>query len=153
VSNSKHLDIQAVLSMILSIISGEPVPFNRKYKRMLDALLRTHVWHFSNEVPLFSDYSLAMVWRLLVIVMKNWLKEKDAPEININLLAELEAETAGILNWSVVGLKRLIERGHFIQPNSGLVLLKEIRYKSCPDLEFIETHMSLRKRPLRSFRC
>jgi P4 family phage/plasmid primase-like protien len=141
ISSGKIIDIQSVISMLLSIVSHEPVPLNRKHKKIIEALFDTHVWYFSNEVPFFADYHLAMARRYLIIVMRNWLKDGNAPALDLDLLPKLLKELPGILNWALVGLKRLRERGNFIQPESGIKVLNEIRYKSCPEQEFIDYYI------------
>jgi putative DNA primase/helicase len=38
---------------------------------------------------------------------------------DLALIGKLLTELPGILNWAIVGWRRLIERGHFVQPTSA----------------------------------
>jgi putative DNA primase/helicase len=66
----------------------------------------------SNELPNLGDASGAVASRFLVLTLtRSWLGEED-PALTEALLEELP----GILLWSLKGLDRLQELGHFTEP-------------------------------------
>jgi putative DNA primase/helicase len=69
----------------------------------------------SNELPPFGDASGAIATRFVTLVgTRSFLNHED-----IALTDKLRTELTAILNWSLVGLDRLHERGHFTEPKSS----------------------------------
>ena len=61
---------------------------------------------------------------------------------NLNLTEELSEEVPGILNWALIGLQRLYERGfRFIEPQVCIDLKEEHRQDSNPVREFLADHV------------
>ena len=56
---------------------------------------------------------------------------------DIKLTDRLSAELPGILNWSIAGWLRLRERGHFVQPKSGVEAIEQLEDLGSPISAFI----------------
>lgn len=92
-------------------ISGDPLLVDRKYQSAL-TIRPTAKWIvLTNEIPSLSDQSDGL-WRRFHIVPFS----VQIPEEEVNpLLARqvIEDELAGVLNWAIEGLARLLSRGQF----------------------------------------
>jgi putative DNA primase/helicase len=66
----------------------------------------------SNELPRLGDVSATIANRLVALLLReSWLGREDH-----SLETELHRELPGILNWSLDGLDRLVERDRFTRP-------------------------------------
>lgn len=90
--------------------SGEPMPSKVLYKQPTMTTDYPKTILALNNLPTTSDYSLGYFRRLLIIPFVNRIPQE---QININLKNELKEERQGILNWILIGLKRLKEQGCF----------------------------------------
>lgn len=106
----------AALSENLLRISGEDeVSVDRKYKDAWEGRLSARFLLLSNEVPQFRDTSGAIVSRMILMRSDASFYEREDP----GLIDKLKPELPGILNWALAGLRRLRERGHFVQPEAS----------------------------------
>jgi len=119
---------------ILGITGEDTQSIPRKYMGDWVGKLKTRFLMMSNELTRFADSSGAMVSRFIVLAQKNTFYGKE----NLNLLPGILEELPGILNLSIDGYNRLIDRGHFLQPNSGMEILEEFRSLSSPILQFVD---------------
>jgi len=78
--------------------------------------LPTRLMLLANELPAFQDSSGAFERRLIVLRTARSFYGKE----DIHLTRKFLAELLGILNWSIVGLKRLWRRGHFPETTSAV---------------------------------
>jgi putative DNA primase/helicase len=69
---------------------------------------------------------------LILRLTRSWLGHEDT-QLTERLLGELP----GILDWSIQGLRRLRQRGHFVQPESAASLLAEMERLSSPIAAFL----------------
>jgi putative DNA primase/helicase len=87
----------------------------------------------TNELPRLNDPSGALVGRLIVLRQtESWYGRED-----IELTERLLVETSAILRWAIEGWRRLQERGHFVQPDSGRMLINDLEDLSSPIGAFI----------------
>lgn len=100
------------------------------YKQKLYARFTVAV----NTMPKMPDASAAMRSRLLVFRFRNSFVGKEDP----GLEARLKTELSGITNWALDGLRRLRERGRFVQPAAGQQLLDQFARTSSPVKAFLE---------------
>lgn len=92
-------------SKLKAITSGDKVSVNRKNLKEITVRLDSKLVFVMNDAPIFKDSSYGLVRRLLVLPMtRRFSKEEQDP----NLETKLEEELSGILNWSLLGLRRLI---------------------------------------------
>lgn len=125
---------------LLRITGGDALTVNIKYREPWVGRLGTRLMFMSNEPPGLPDSSRAIVGRMLVLAMsKSWLGKEDH-----GLSNALSAELAGILNWSLGGLARLNERGHFVQPASGKQVIELVDESASPVTQFVEERCTLR---------
>jgi putative DNA primase/helicase len=124
----------AVVSQLLRIVGGDTVTVNRKNKEAWNGYLPTRIVIYSNEVLQLTENSNALTGRMVVLKMTNSFYGKEDTELGTKLMKEL----SGIFNWSMVGLRRRIERGgYFLQPKTGLELLEVMEELSNPIGSFV----------------
>ena len=104
-----------------TLISGGAIEIDRKYRDPI-TIRPTAKWIVSgNALPALSDHSMGF-WRRWVIFPFTVKPASIRP-----LLAEsiIEEELAGVLNWALTGLVRLLKRGCFPALSSLMVAAKE----------------------------
>ncbi len=131
-SGREELDRDAIEKM-LKITGGDPVGINRKGKPFVSAVLRTRFVCVSNELPRLYDNSGAMVGRMILLHFARTFRGRE----DTGLLPRLLGELPGILLWAIDGLKRLRQRGRFVQPHSGEEQLAVLRDASAPVASFV----------------
>ena len=101
------------LEELLKCISGEDaIDINRKsLPPIIGVSLPTRFVILANEMPAFRDTTGALASRLLRLKTRTSFTGKE----DRNLSKRLEIELPGILNWSIVGLRRLRRKGQFTQ--------------------------------------
>jgi putative DNA primase/helicase len=130
---SGRTDATVVTERLLSI-SGEDVQtVDRKYLTPVTTKLLTRFVILSNELPKFNEPSGALAGRMdLLRLTQSWYGKEDP-----QLTGKLSKERPGILCWSIEGWRRLRERGHFVQPDSGRELLEELEALASPVQAFV----------------
>jgi putative DNA primase/helicase len=126
-------DDQAIAERILTITGEDSVTIDRKHKTAWTGRLETRFLIMSNELPRLSDSSGALASRFVVLTMTRSFYGNEDMDLGDRLLAELP----GILNWALVGLKRLHDRGHFLQPISSSEVQQELADLGSPVGTFI----------------
>lgn len=119
---------------LLSVSGEDAITVNRKQKEMVTARLQTRIIVVSNELPDLRDMSGALASRFLLLrTPQSWLDREDT-----QLTGALIGELPGILNWAIAGLRRLRQRGRFVQPDAARELLEQMRRFSSPVRAFVE---------------
>lgn len=122
-----------IVERLLGISGEDTQTVDRKFKEPWTGRLPTRIVIMTNELPRLSDASGALAQRFLVLrLTKSWFGKEDP-----KLTDRLRAELPGILVWAVEGLKRLIDRGHFVQPPSGVDLGRDLLEYSSPVIAFV----------------
>jgi hypothetical protein len=117
----------------------EPVPFqpsntvDRKYRDPWTGRLPTRFVVLTNEIPRFSDASGALASRFVILTLTNSFYGRE----DITLTDQLLAEAPGIFNWCMEGLDRLVERGHFVQPQVAQNALQHLEDLASPVGAFV----------------
>jgi putative DNA primase/helicase len=125
---SGRTDAAVVVERLLSISGEDAQTIDRKYMTPVTKKLSTRFMVLTNELPKLNDPSGALVGRMLVLRQtQNWYGREDT-----TLTARLLVELPGILLWAMEGWKRLHNRGHFAQPDSGRKLVNELNDLSSP---------------------
>jgi putative DNA primase/helicase len=126
---------QAVVVERLLSLSGEDLlTIDRKNREHLTVKLPTRFTILTNELPRLTDASAALPSRLLVLQLtRSWYGAEDT-----GLAQRLLKERGGILLWAVEGLKRLRERGRFLQPASGVEVSRRLVELSSPVTAFVQ---------------
>jgi putative DNA primase/helicase len=126
-------DTAAIVETLLSISGEDSITINRKNRSMITTKLPTRFVIVTNELPGFRDASRALTGRLLTLQLnQSWYGHEDQ-----TLTDRLLTELPGILNWAVTGLRRLRDRGHFVQPESGREIINQMEEHASPIHAFI----------------
>ncbi len=126
-------DLGAVVENLLRISGEDTISVPRKHRSDWTAKLRLLFLIISNELPNFLDQSGALASRFIVLRLTRSFFGNEDRGLTQRLLQELP----GILLWSLQGLDRLRERGHFRQPVSALEMVKQLETLASPIKAFI----------------
>lgn len=96
--------------LLKSLIAGERVSVDRKYKDAISICVRGKWLLLGNHLPTVTDHSTGFWrrWDLVPFGATVPVRERDP-----RLLEKLRMELAGVLNWALAGLQRLLARGGF----------------------------------------
>src|SRR5690606_6286310 len=112
---SGRTDQAIVTERLLSITGEDAITVDRKHLAPVTAKLSVRFLILTNELPRLNDSSGALANRFLILPLRNSFLGREDTGLTSRLLEELP----GILLWAIEGLRRLYERGHFLQPASG----------------------------------
>lgn len=128
-----------LIERLLTISGQDSMDVARKFREDWQGKLNTRFLFLTNELPRFWDASGALSSRFLVLETRvSFLGREDH-----ELLAKLRQELPGILNWAIVGWRRLVERGYFVQPKSVNLTIEQLASLTSPIKEFIDDHYKL----------
>jgi putative DNA primase/helicase len=119
---------------LLSITGEDVQTIDRKYRESWTGRLQVRFIILSNEIPQFDERSGALSSRSIVLALTQSFLGRE----NLRLTDKLFSELSGILNWGIVGFRRLHSRGYFIQPISGEMLASELEDLSSPIKAFVK---------------
>jgi putative DNA primase/helicase len=120
--------------LLLNLTGGDPVSVGRKWKEDWEGKSPIKIILISNEVPNLQDEAGVLPTRFIVIEFKvSFLGRED-----VELKRKLEGELPGIANRCLVAYRRLLARGRFVQPASGLELERKIKQKVNVYAKFLE---------------
>jgi len=120
----------------------------KNHKKGINFVNYAKPWYACNELPETNDYTDAFFSRQIQITLLNKYLPKGDPKINgvnifernVNLsneLTELE-QLSGILNYALIGLKRLQENKNFTDPTSTEEKRNTWLRKTNPIVAFLE---------------
>ncbi len=127
-------DSQVVLERFLTIVGRGRATIDRKNRDHSEEPLPTRFVVASNNLPRLRDPSAALLRRLLILRTAG----DFAGQENNNLREELADELPGVLLWALEGLRRLTERGRFVQPPSGQEDMEIVRSLSSNVMAFVD---------------
>lgn len=130
---SGRADQAVVVERLLSISGEDAQTVDRKYAEPVTCKLPCRLMIFSNELPRLVDASGALAGRMILLRLVKSFYGSEDPGLTDRLLAE----RPGILLWAIEGWRRLRERGHFVQPESGRELLGELNALASPVGAFV----------------
>ena len=129
-----HRDQDVIVERLLSISGEDALTVDRKNMEPVTGKLACRFTILTNELPRLGDSSGALPSRFLMLhTPRSWYGQEDHG-LTDRLLGELPA----ILLWAIEGWRRLRERGHFVQPESGAELLEEMTDLSSPVGAFLK---------------
>ena len=125
---------KAAEELIKNLVSGEELLARPIYGRPFTLRPVLKLWWSMNDRPVITDTSDAIWRRMALIPFKRTFKpgERDT-----QLLSKLEAELSGILNWALVGLKRLRANGRLSRAAAVYEAVAEYRQASNPTAEWL----------------
>lgn len=102
------------MGIVKSIISGDPITFDRKFRSSSTVYPTVKLIVVWNQRPKLTDSSEGF-WRRLMLVpfSKDF---EHSPQKDPDLAPKIIRETPGIFNWAVRGLSRMLARGKFVPP-------------------------------------
>ena len=123
-----------VLERVLTITGEDMLTIDRKHKDAVSLHLQTKLMFISNEVPEIVDQSGAFASRFIFLKLSKSFYDNEDTELENKLSLELP----GILRLAIQHLQKLLERGRFIQPETGKTILKRMTSLSSPVSDFIQ---------------
>jgi P4 family phage/plasmid primase-like protien len=120
---------------IKQFVGGDRMHFDRKGISPVEAYPTARVVVATNTRPGFADRSSG-IWRRLVLIPFRLTIPPDRQDRN--LLDKLANELPGILNWSLEGLRRLRQKGHFTEPAVVKQALEEYRREANLEATFLQ---------------
>jgi putative DNA primase/helicase len=125
---------QAMIAERLLSISGEDtITVDRKHMSAWTGRLPVRFLVLTNELPAIADSSGALAGRFIVLVLKNSFYGREDVGLGNRLLTELPA----ILNWALVGYRRIRQRGYFVQPQTSSEAIEELEALGSPIRAYI----------------
>jgi putative DNA primase/helicase len=130
---SGRTDAAAVTERLLSISGEDALTIDRKNLSAVTARLTARFMLLTNELPKLGDSSGALPGRMILLrLTQSWYGREDTA-----LTDRLLRELPGILLWAIAGWQRLRERGHFLQPDAGKVMIDELADLASPVGAFV----------------
>ena len=126
-------DTAAVAERLLSVSGEDLATVDRKFLGSWTGQLGVRFVIISNELPRFSDVSGALASRFVILSLRNSFLGKE----DLGLLDRLLPELPKILNWAIIGLKRLKARGYFQLPASSREQMEELDTMASPMNAFL----------------
>jgi putative DNA primase/helicase len=121
-------DLPIIAERLLSITGEDSITVDRKFKKAWTGRMQIRFLVLTNELPRLTDASGALASRFIVLVLKESFFGREDHGLEARLLKELPA----ILNWAIVGLARLRQRGYFVQPSSAAGAVQQIEDLGSP---------------------
>jgi putative DNA primase/helicase len=109
VGSTKDQDI--LIENVLKITGRGLFTIDRKYKDAWTGCLPVKLLLLSNPMPKLGDDSAALASRFIIFITRVSFYGREDPR----LLDKLAPELLGVFHWALQGLKRLRERGHFVE--------------------------------------
>ena len=131
---------------VKALLSGDPVGVNIKNGPMVTHRFRSPVFWGANSRPKFKEPSKAMINRMVIVVCSVVFSDDDrvgaameAHRLGYSGPAEmvLDVERSGMLNWALEGLRRALDRGHFVLTANMKAILNEVQKQA----NLVETFM------------
>lgn len=130
--------------ILKQFITGSSMTFERKMQRPFKAQPTARLTFCSNDLPQFKDRSSGL-WRRLICVpfeVRIPASEQRSEYQDGNWWIKT-GEMPGILNWALRGLARLLERGHFNEPERCKQFKKNYREDVNPTKTFLDNHCTV----------
>ena len=123
------------------IVTSGTLNVNVKYLKPFEFTPFCKIVWAMNEIPYINDHTSAFYRRILPIEFSNQISEEKQER---NLIHELKKELPGILNWALVGLKRLRERGSFYRDAYMNAHIEEIRLQNNPVVAWAKENIKIK---------
>src|SRR5262249_35961754 len=136
-----------------TIVTGEAIDIERKNRPAVRVELAIPVVLTANSLPASRDASDAVFNRSLVVDLTQVFDEQAAINVRRRLgvppgtkwLVDFvfDREGAGILNWALAGLDRLLKRGAFEIPDTVSAAIQRFKDESNSVAEFVRTMLEV----------
>lgn len=122
-------DVPQIVGSLKAISGGDMVTVNRKHLKNIPVCLKTKLLLVSNDFVAMPDNSKALPVRIVPLRFR----ESFAGKEDIGLDDKLSGELPGILNWCLVGFRRLYHNGgKFTMPESSIEVMEQLTMESAP---------------------
>jgi P4 family phage/plasmid primase-like protien len=119
--------------------SGDPMPFEPKYARAVQAVPTARLVFATNNLPRFLDRTDGIWRRVLLLPFRVAISpEEKVPGMDQADWWAKQGQLPGMLNWALAGLKRLRRQRRFTDPAVCMEALAEYRKESDPTRQFLE---------------
>jgi putative DNA primase/helicase len=126
-------NIGVVVERLLCISGEDTLTVDRKFLGSVTMKLPTRFVFLTNELPRMNDASGALAGRFVILrLTRSFYGNED-----VTLTHQLMEELPGILLWAIEGLKRLRQRGHFVQPQSVADAVQDLEDLASPVMAFV----------------
>lgn len=122
-------------AQIKSLVTGELMTAEHKHQPPFDFVPFAKFWFATNHLPHTRDFSEAFFRRVIILTFNNRFEglQKD-----VHLAEKLKAESPGILNMALEGLRKLYETGAFTECSSSEEIIKKWRYEADQAAQFLD---------------
>ena len=127
--------------MFKMLVGADSIPAERKFKDAYTFDNIAKLMFSTNEIPKTSDDTIAYFRRWLIINCTNYFPPSKA---NTRILDDIctPSEFSGLLNWALIGLKRLLKNGQFSDNRTWEQERERYLASSNSALAFIEGHIN-----------
>ncbi len=122
--------------IIKQLVSGETINARPIYGRDFQFKPTAKLWWSMNDRPSISDKSDGM-WRRMTVIP--FSKKLSSDVVDIDMKDKLRKELPGILNWAIVGGKRLRKARQFTQSDTSNAAKQAYREEENPVLQWVNT--------------
>jgi len=122
-------------ALVKSLVAGDTMNVRQVYKEGFELRSTAKLWWSMNELPSVADTSEGFWRRVRVIPFNRTFSDNERI---LDLKDKLDLELSGIFNWAMDGLRRLRQRGHFVEPLQVQVATAQYRKESNPVALFVE---------------
>jgi putative DNA primase/helicase len=126
-------NVGTVVERLLCISGEDTMTVDRKFLGSVTMKLPTRFMFLTNELPRMNDASGALAGRFVILRLTNSFYGNEDTTLTQQLMAELP----GILVWAIEGLKRLRQRGQFVQPQAVAEAVREMEDLASPVMAFV----------------
>ncbi len=132
--NPKGADIE----IFKSVTSGEPVDARRLYRDVYTYRMSAKIICNANKMPTETERTHGYFRRYLIIPFEVTIPDSKK---DINLHTKIiDAELAGVLAWTIIGLRRLLKNGNFSGCKKADEALVNFKKESNSVLLFVEEY-------------
>ncbi|MBA3315134.1 MAG: hypothetical protein H0T47_17830 [Planctomycetaceae bacterium] len=124
-----------------ALTSGDLFEFERKHKDPFYAVPTARLIFATNNLPRFSDRSGGLWRRMILMPFTEVIPEDERiPGMDRPEFWEASGELPGMLNWALIGLKRLQAQGRFTESSVVSAMVDDYRRDSNPAQTFLLDH-------------
>ena len=140
VGDMSHRDL-AETGALKAAIDGTPVDAARKYRDSRN--FRPVAGHIAacNELPVSHDTSHGFWRRFCVLTFTRQWREGD-PRRDPHLKEKLTQEAPGVALWALEGLRRILERGQYIEPESSVAAKQAWSARSNSVIDYFQSELT-----------
>jgi putative DNA primase/helicase len=124
---------------VKALASGDPISINIKNGPQITHTFRSPIFWASNLGPQFKDASRAMERRMIIVPCHKEFDDKNPVGVALEAQRKgyerpwkmiMATEKAGVLNWALAGLSRLMKRGFYELTDAMHAALQDMREES-----------------------